>query len=174
MRMARHACFVFTVVLSLVACSKSDKPQDNAQKSPLLELTKRAAEADQVTTLVPVLEARGFQLVTTQRIPAQLSGRRAIAAIYRSQDGARGGVVYMQRSSNAAEGITWHWYFADGAPDSLQMVELNNDGLWDARIFMAGGTTRDFIQGQDFTFMTDREARFAMNGASSGSAAWKA
>ncbi|HXV14651.1 MAG TPA: hypothetical protein VEC56_10655 [Candidatus Krumholzibacteria bacterium] len=167
--------FAFLACLCLLAgCSKSSDTADEAKKSPLLELTQKTAAADQAATLAPVLEARGFRLVTTQRVPAQLSARRAVAAIYRSQDGARGGVVYMQRANNTTEGITWHWYFADGAPDSLQLVELNGDGLWDARVFMAGGTTRDFIQGETFTLMTDREARFAMNGASSGTDAWKA
>jgi hypothetical protein len=172
--MARHACFALTTVLLLGACSKSKETADAPKTSPLVELTQRAANADQAPTLAPVLEARGFRVVATQRVPAQLSGRRAVAAIYRSQDGARGGVVYMQRAGSQPEGITWHWYFADGAPDSLQFVELNGDGLWDARVFMAGGTTRDFIQGETFTLMTDREARFAMNGASSGTESWKA
>ncbi len=165
---------LFAGLCLLIGCSKSKDAEDTAKTSPLLELTKRTAAADQAATLVPVLEARGFHLVSTQRIPAQLSGRRATAAVYRSQDGARGGIVYMQRASNDAEGITWHWYFADGVPDSLQLVELNGDGLWDARVFMAGGATRDFIQGESFTFMTDREARFAMNGAASGTESWKA
>jgi len=159
----------------LAACSKkSDNKADDAKTSPLVELANRTAAVDSAINLTPVLEARGFRVVATQKLPAQLSARRATAAVYRSQDGARGGVVYMQRSSNDDPAITWHWYFADGAPDSIQLVELNGDGLWDARVFMAGGTTREFIQGETFTLMTDRDARFAMNGAASGSASWKA
>jgi hypothetical protein len=54
------------------------------------------------------------------------------------------------------------------------MLEINGDGLWDVRVFMSGGTTRDFIQGETFTLMTEREARYAMNGASSAGESWKA
>lgn len=169
-----------TVCLGLVAsvclfaaCSKSDNASNDKKVPPLVELANRTAAVDSASTLAPILEARGFHLVRTQRVPAQLSGRRATAAIYRSQDGKTGGVVYMQRLSNETENVTWHWYFSDGAPDSIQLAELNADGLWDARIFMAGGTTRDFMQGDSFTFMTDRIERVAMNGASSGTGAWK-
>lgn len=158
----------------MAACSKSDTPADDKKVSPLLELVNKTAAADSASSLAPILEARGFRIVATQKLPAQLSGRRATAAVYRSQDGATGGVVYTQRMSNDDEGITWHWYFADGAPDSINLTELNGDGLWDVRVFMAGGTTRDFTQGEAFSFMTDRVSRFAMNGASSGSELWKA
>ncbi len=159
----------------LAACSKSDKTAGEDKKVPgLVELASKTAAADSAASLVPFLEARGFRIVRTQQLPAQLSGRRATTAIYRSQDGARGGVVYMQRMSNDREGITWHWYFADGAPDSIQLNEFNGDGLWDVRVFMAGGAPRDFVQGESFSFMTDRESRVAMNGAASGSDSWKA
>lgn len=161
--------------LALVAaCSKSDTPADDKKVSPLIDLVNKTAAADSASSLAPVLEARGFRIVTVQKLPAQLSGRRATAAIYRSGDGATGGVVYTQRMSNDGEGITWHWYFSDGAPDSINLAEFNGDGLWDVRVFMAGGTTRDFTQGEAFSFMTDRVSRFAMNGASSGSDLWKA
>jgi hypothetical protein len=54
------------------------------------------------------------------------------------------------------------------------VIEIDGDGLWDVRVFMSGGTTRDFIQGETFTLMTEREARYAMNGASSARESWKA
>lgn len=170
--MKRFALFCAGVVL-LAACSKSDQTSTENKTSPLVELANRTASVDSASTLGPILEARGFKLVTTQRLPAQLSGRRATAAIYRSPDGKAGGVVYMQRIGNETENVTWHWYFSDAAPDSVQLAELNGDGLWDFRVFMAGGTTRDFVQGESFTFMTDRIERVAMNGASSGTGAWK-
>jgi hypothetical protein len=158
----------------LAACSKSDRPADDAKTSPLADLVRKTASWDSAATLTPALEARGFRVVWTGRLPAQLASRRATAAAYRSADDARGGVIYMQRTSNVSEGITWHWYFADGAPDSVQLLELNGDGLWDVRVYMTDGGTRDFIQGETFSLMTDRHARFAMNGASSTNESWKA
>jgi hypothetical protein len=171
--MKRLALFCAGVVL-FAACSKSDKTAEDPKVSPLVKLANRAIAADSAAFLTPLLEARGFRLVAIQHVPAQLSARRGTAAIYRSQDGARGGVVYMQRMSNAHDSITWHWYFADGAPDSIQFQEQNGDGLWDVRVFMAGGTTRDFVQGDSFTFMSDRDGRIATNGAASGTGAWMA
>jgi hypothetical protein len=54
-------------------------------------------------------------------------------------------------------------------------VDLNQDGLWDVRIF-TGGTAGEFVQDRDFTFMgPDRGALVAHNGASSAPAdLWKA
>jgi hypothetical protein len=157
----------------LAACSKSDKTSTENKTSPLVAFANRTARVDSASTLGPILEARGFKLVRTQNLPAQLSGRRATAAVYRSKDGKAGGVVYMQRMGNETENVTWHWYFSDGAPDSMQLAELNGDGLWDVRVFMAAGTTREFVQGDSFTFMTDRIERVAMNGHASGTGAWK-
>lgn len=157
----------------VAACSKSDTSRDDAKPS-VIDLAHRSMAEDSTSTVRPLLEARGFRIVTAQRVPAQRSGHRASATIYRSADGARGGVVYAQRYRLEPERVTWHWYFDDGAPDSIQFVELNDDGLWDVRVFMAGGSTRDFVQGEAFTLMTDRGALFAMNGKASAKEAWKA
>ncbi len=171
MRIMRLAVVAALFIVS--GCSKSDKAEE-PKKSPLLDLVKQTTGADSASTFTPLLQARGFKIVSVQKVPAQLSSRRANVAVYRSSDGAEGGVVYMQRMVNSDERVTWHWYFNDGAPDSVQFAEINGDGLWDVRVFMAGGTTRDFVQGESFTFMTDRSETFAMNGASSGTDAWKA
>lgn len=171
--MKRLLLFLAGVALVAVACSKSDQPSGDAKTSPLADLVNRSAAADSASALSPLLQARGFRIASIRRVPAQLSGRRATAAVYRSADGARGGVLYMQRKTDE-EGVTWHWYFADGAPDSAQVLEINGDGLWDVRVFMSGGTTREFMQGETFTLMTEREARYAMNGASSAGDSWKA
>lgn len=170
----RMLCLCLVGLCLLAACSKkSDQTSDDAKTLPAVELANKAAAADSGSTLAPLLQAKGFRIAWIRRAPAQLSGHRATTAVYRSEDGARGGVLYMQRATDE-EGVTWHWYFADAAPDSVQVIEINGDGLWDARVFMSGGTTRDFIQGETFTLMTDRSARFAMNGAASAGESWKA
>jgi hypothetical protein len=164
---------LLAALCAVAACSKSDKRSDE-KDSPLSDLARKTVGMDSSAILIPLLEARGFQLVDSRRMPAQLSAHRGTAAIYRSTDGTRGGVLYMQRSNVTTEGITWHWYFADGAPDSIQVVELNGDGLWDVRVYMAGGSTRDFIQGESFSLLAERDGRFAMNGSASSGEAWKA
>ncbi len=170
--MRRWICFV-VVIAVLAACSKSEETSEE-KKSPLVELASKTEAIDSGENLAPFLESHGFRIVHTQKLPAQLSNRRATAAVYRSQDGARGGVVYMQRAGNAVGGISWHWYFDDGAPDSIQLTEINGDGLWDVRVFMRGGQPRDFVQGETFTLLADQDMRAAGNGASSGTDAWKA
>lgn len=170
----RMLCLCLAGLCLLAACSKkSDQPSADATTSRAIEMAKQAASADSGSTVSPLLQEKGFQIVWIRRVPAQLAGRRATALVYRSADGARGGVLYMQRAK-LEEGVTWHWYFADAAPDSVHVLEINGDGLWDARVFMSGGTKRDFIQGETFTLMADRSARFAMNGAASAGESWKA
>ena len=170
--MRRWTVFVVAIVV-LGACSKSDKTSEE-KKSPLVELANRTAAADSAANLAPYLEKHGYRLVRTQTLPAQMSNRRATAAVYQSQDGSRGGVLYMQRADNYSDGISWHWYYDDGAPDSMQIAEINGDGLWDVRVFMRGGTTHDYVQGESFTIQADTGMRIAMNGKSSGTDAWKA
>ena len=170
--MRRWILFVVAMVV-LGACSKKSEQTSEEKKSPLVEMANRSAAADSGAIVAPFLQKHGYHIVHTQKLPAQMSNRRATAVIYQSQDGARGGVLYMQRATASSEGISWHWYFDDGAPDSIQITETSGDGLWDARVFMHGGTTRDFVQGETFTFMTDTGMRIAMNGKSSGTDAWK-
>jgi len=171
--MRRWTLFVVAMVV-LGACSKKSEQTSDEKKSPLVELANRTAAADSASSLAPFLETHGYRIVHTQKLPAQMSNRRATAAVYRSQDGARGGILYMQRADNSSEGISWHWYFDDGAPDSVAITEINGDGLWDMRVFMHGGATRDFVQGESFTILSDNGMRVAMNGKSSGTDAWKA
>src|SRR5262245_19783851 len=165
--MRRWTLFVVAMVV-LGACSKkSEQTADGKKESPLVDMANKTAAADSGAYLAPFLEKHGFNIVHSQKLPAQMSNRRATAVIYQSQDAAKGGVVYMQRATATQEGISWHWYFDDGAPDSIQITETNGDGLWDVRVFMHGGTTRDFVQGETFTFLTDSGMRVAMNGKAS-------
>jgi len=172
--MRRWTLFV-VAMLVLGACSKkSEQASDGKKESPLVDMVNKTAAADSGAYLAPFLDKHGFKIVHAQKLPAQMSNRRATAVVYQSLDGAKGGVVYMQRATPTAEGISWHWYFDDGAPDSIQVTETNGDGLWDVRVFMHGGTTRDFVQGETFTFLTDTGMRVAMNGKASGTDLWKA
>src|SRR5262249_14725614 len=64
----------------------------------------------------------------------------------------------------------WHWYFDNAAPDSITNLDINRDGLWDVRIYMAGGKTVEFLQDKDFSFTgAEHDGLFADNGKSSSS-----
>jgi hypothetical protein len=122
------------------------------------------------------ITARGYRVVQARRFPSQVDARRASVVVYRTPDGSRGGILYVRGFGNDAPQPVWHWYFRDGAPDSVQALDLNRDGLWDVRVFFAAGKTADYLQDQAFTFAgRERGGLVAMNGASSAPAgAWKA
>ena len=136
----------------------------------------KPAEAVADAPMAQELAAAGFQAVFSRSFPAQVPGKKANAVAYQDKSGKGvGGIIYTLGYEAAAQSVVWHWYFDDGAPDSLQAVELNDDGLWDVIVYMRGGTTREFIQDTDFTFVApERNDRIAMNGgASSTEGLWR-
>ena len=172
MRHSRWRTAVVCALVSLIfaACSKKEKPGDQAATTQVPESATPAPVA--LTTenapFAPVITEKGFQVVQAKRFPAQVDGRRAAVVVYRTRDGARGGVLYVRGFESDPPRPVWHWYFGNAAPDSVTAVDINRDGLWDVRMYMAGGTTTDYIQDTDFTFGgAERAGLAAMNGASS-------
>jgi hypothetical protein len=87
--------------------------------------------------------------------------------IYRSPDGGHGGILYAEANAQGYD-LIWHWYFDDDVPLSIEPVEVNGDGLWDARLKMKDGKSVDYIQDQTFTLAAGpRDDRIALNGESS-------
>ena len=158
-------CIVF--LAGTYACSKKKSGEEAANRE-----APSAQEATASSTgnapFASVITGKGFQVVEAKRFPAQVDARRATVVVYRSADGSRGGILYVRGFQDEPPLPVWHWFFADAAPDSVTAMDINRDGLWDARVTMAGGGTRDFIQNTDFTFRgPERESLMAMNGASS-------
>jgi hypothetical protein len=154
------------VAACLHGCGKSSEQRTGAAAD------STAAVPSEIST---ALTARGFVVVQDRPAPAQTPGRKASLVVYRSADGKQGGVVYVLRPIDTpTEHVGWHWYFADAAPDSAVLSEINRDGLWDARIY-AGGRTVDLIQGESFSLLGhERRGTEAMNGASSApGGTWK-
>lgn len=183
MRYARRAgLWMMCVLISagLAACSKK-KTAEEAPKSKTLS----ESIANQVPPAAPVtkenapfgstITAKGrFQIVQAKRFPAQVDARRAAVVVYRTPDANKnlsidgGGILYVRGFENESPRPVWHWYFDNAAPDSATAVDINRDGLWDVRVFMAGGKTMEFLQDTDFTFGgTEHDGLFANNGASS-------
>lgn len=122
------------------------------------------------------IQKAGFQAVFVKKFPSQVPRRNARVVVYRAVSGGdRGGVIYTNRFEEDPDVVVWHWYFDDAAPDSITAVELNDDGLWDVRIHLAGGGKKEFIQDVDFTFVSrGRNDLIATNGkASHPENAWR-
>jgi len=161
-------------LLLLHACGKSNEPKpETAGSEP--EVVAAPSVTIENAPFAATITSKGYRIVQAKRFPAQLAARRATVVVYQSSDGKSGGVLYSQCMLSGPDLVSWHWLFRDGAPDSIQALELNDDGLWDVRVFMKGGKARDLIQGRAFTFMgPEREGLVALNGESSAPTdAWK-
>ncbi|HEX5131002.1 MAG TPA: hypothetical protein VFX92_00795 [Candidatus Krumholzibacteria bacterium] len=165
MKRMRIAVVVTLVIGLLVACGKSGE-----KKSEGSGATGAGADSTAVPSSVGLaLTAKGFRVIDERRVPSERSGRNASAVVYRSADGAAGGVYYvLQPIDTGPEEIGWHWHFAGDAPDSVLFTELNHDGLWDMQVYSGGGKTLDLVQGDSFWLMGPaRKGTVALNGASS-------
>lgn len=176
MRYVRRAGLSMMCVLiaaGIAACSKKKEEAKAPEGKTLSE--KVAGEAPTPATVTKenapyrsAITAKGFEIAQAKRFPAQVDARRAAVVVYRTGDAAKGGILYVRAFENDPPRPVWHWYFDNTAPDSITAMDLNRDGLWDVRVFMAGGKTQDFLQDTDFTFGgAERDALFANNGASS-------
>jgi hypothetical protein len=160
-------------VVVLSACSKKKEatseetaktPADSARATTASNAPLTPANAPYAS----VIASKGYRVVQARRFPAQVDARRAAVVVYQSGDNARGGILYVRGYQTDPMKPVWHWYFADAAPDSVAPVDVNQDGLWDVRVYMAGGKTTELIQDKDFTFVGgERAGLVAMNGASS-------
>lgn len=111
-----------------------------------------------------IISSAGFESVAYRSFPFSRVGDGGEMVVYRTAGADRGGVVYLKTIGGQAA-PSWHWYFSDAAPDNVQPLEINEDGLWDVRIIMADGQARDFLQGQTFTLGGElRNDWIALNG----------
>ena len=173
-RVSGWLCALFVCVA--LACAKKEKPAEQAATKEKPAPTQNLPLTPETAPYASVITGKGFQVVQAKRFPAQVDARRATVVVYRAGDNARGGILYVRGFQDDAPRPVWHWYFSDGAPDSVMAIDINRDGLWDVRAFMVGGTTRDFVQDADFTFRgAEHEGLIAMNGTSSAPQdLWKA
>jgi hypothetical protein len=184
MRYARRAgLWMMCVLISagLTACSKKKTAEEAPKSKTLSEAVNNEAPAPVVITkenapFGSAIAGKGFQIAQAKRFPAQMDARRASVVVYRMADATKGGVLYVRGFENEAPRPVWHWYFDNAAPDSVTAVDINRDGLWDVRVYAAGGKTMEFLQDTDFTFTgAEHDGLFANNGASSKSEGlWKA
>ena len=58
--------------------------------------------------------------------------------LYRSASGGKdGGMVFVDQSGGADTRWVWHWYFEDHQPERFEQLDINKDGLWDIRVYVA-------------------------------------
>lgn len=152
---------------ALTSCGGSSEEKSATEKPAAEQTAATTAEVslDQAP-MKAVLEAAGFKPVLYRTFPSQVPGMKSNMLVYRATRGSSGGVLYLQRYGDE-DRVVWHWYFEKDAPESVEPVEINEDGLWDVRM-VAGGEVREYVQDQSFSFVArQRDDRVAMNGESS-------
>jgi hypothetical protein len=114
------------------------------------------------------LEAAGFETAYYMRFPATVAGKDGRLILYRSASGGKdGGMIFVQDATTRYEWV-WHWYFPKISPERAEKTELNQDGLWDIRMYAPGGKRYEFLQDDTFTLAGGgRRDRIALNGESS-------
>lgn len=166
-RWNRPVLWMTCLLACSLACSKKKDAGGQATGTPPAQPSGDSTAAG-TAAFVSAITGKGYHVVQEKRFPAQIDARRARVVVYRAADGTRGGVLYLRGFQDDAPRPAWHWYFSNAAPDSVAAIDINRDGLWDMRAYMAGGATQDFIQDTDFTLRgPERTGLLAMNGASS-------
>lgn len=147
--MVRRRIIVLPLVLVLAGGCGGKKNED-AASTPVARSEGSAAPAPSAeeTPFGARIQSAGYRVVQVRPVPAMRPGWRGRAVVYRAGDG--GGVLWTASGNAGAERVLWHWFFPHAAPDSIAPVELNDDGLWDARIHL-GDEVREYVQGRDFS-----------------------
>lgn len=158
-----RALLAASLVVVVASCGKKSEEGAKTEQTPSRTVSAPSIPLENVT-IAKAVEAAGYKPVFYRNFPSQVPGMKAFVLVYR--DGSAGGVLYLQKYGSDERPV-WHWYFPENAPDSVAAVEINEDGLWDVRMFV-GKDTRDYVQDQSFTFVArPRDDRVAMNGETS-------
>jgi len=167
-RFAFATAILAAVAFSLAGCGGSSDKDDSSSGSGGSQSSGQVAVPGDAP-YSDVIAKAGFKPILFTRFPAQKPGRKATIVVYRDKsDKDKGGVLYLQGNTVDDASLSWHWYFENGAPDSIRAAELNGDGFWDVVVHLADGKTVDLIQETDFTLMgNQRDDLIALNAASS-------
>jgi len=167
------SCVVGSVMAVMIMTSCSTSDDDKKQTASTLE--RIAAEAmgrispeEEAQEVMAMLDTAGYVMKDYAEFPSQEPGTKCRALVYTDKKAkSSGGVLYLRKTGYDLR-PAWHWYFAKDVPETVDKVELNDDGLWDVRITFKGGNTLDLIQNESFDFTaTNRTDWIALNGASS-------
>lgn len=157
-------CLVLIGSVAIFGCGKKKKAiKDEGQ------VAQQGAQQDVVTDeeipFKEMIEAAGFEVKVFKKFTAQEQNVKGRILVYAGKKNT-GGVIYFKKTGTIVS-PAWHWYFTDFAVDSVDAVELNEDGLWDVRMTDAKNKVRTFIQEETFTLSAKpREDFIALNGTS--------
>lgn len=168
---ARH-WLLLAALFALIATGCGKKEEETPkQGSSLIDIAKQAAAGSSLDSEAGSLKAKvegaGFVALAFDPFPGPSSGKVGRVLVYADEKGRRGGVIYATKVGTNVEPCR-HWDFDDMAPDSVQAVELNDDGLWDIRVMAGKGREMDLFQDKSFTLdARERSDWIALNGQSS-------
>jgi hypothetical protein len=158
---------IITGFVMTLSCGRSKESKETSDQAA----QKADSALSAAITSAPfkdILDEAGYEIIAVKEFPSAITRRSGQAVVYRSTAKDRSGGVLYFASERKRSFPTWHWFFDDDAPDDVQAVELNADGLWDVRITMGDGTVREFLQDEDFTLFAEmRSDWIALNVRSS-------
>ncbi len=160
------ALIIFYASITL-SCGKS-KESKETEGETVQRADSALSAAIAAAPFKEVLEKAGFTIININEFPTAVARRTGQAVVYRSIAKNRSGGILYFKNDRERSFPTWHWYFNEDAPDSVNAVELNDDGMWDIRMSMSDGSGREFLQDEEFTlFAESRPDWIALNGTSS-------
>lgn len=167
-----HIMGCILAVLLVASCGKSEDESAKGTTAALEEIAKQAGQEfsveKEVSDIKQMIEAAGYETTSYVQFPAQELGKKGRLLIYSRKSGKKsGGIIYMKKT-----GVTvapaWHWYYEDMVPETVDKIELNDDGLWDIKVISKKGDALEYIQTESFVLTAaDRSDWIAMNGNSS-------
>lgn len=149
-KQSRAGMWLAVVVLLAAASALSCGKQAGEEKPKKAAPGTVRSSLDEPVPIRDVITGAGYDIVSYQKFPSEEPGKKGRILLYRKK--SSGGAIYFKKWDDHT-GITWHWYFKDQVPDSASKIELNGDGLWDARVVMKGGNVLKLVQGLDFTML---------------------
>jgi hypothetical protein len=159
------ACSVMTL-----SCGKSKEAKDTADRA-VQQADSVLSAAIASAPFKDILEEAGFMITAVKEFPTVETKRAGQVVLYRSTANDRSGGILYFKNEEYRSFPAWHWYFDDGAPNDIQALELNEDGMWDVRITMDGGKEREFLQDEDFTLFAEMRSDWIALNVESSSAA---
>jgi hypothetical protein len=162
----------FLAAFLTASCGDSDEEAKRKSAGTLERIAEQALDRvtpeEEIQGVSEMIQSAGYVTKEYVDFPSMETGKKGRVLVYTDKKGkSSGGVIYMKKTGLGVA-PAWHWYFDKLVPETVDKVELNDDGLWDVRVSLKGGETLEYLQGESFSMTAgERSDWIALNGASS-------